>query len=202
MSERPLVFGLGLPRTGTSSLRAAMAELGWRAQTDPFEERRLQLLFEGRITEAVGRDLAAGYTYLSEPYFAFADQVREAYPSAVMIYTVRDFVSWRTSLKAFLSDRPRRSMPYFVASRDAFTPAQRVLIALAWGRWLPWLTPTAAWWRSMADAPHARSIDVCKGEGWLDLIDALGPAAPARIDVHLSRFPHHNATPTRRALED
>jgi hypothetical protein len=197
-----------------------MVMLGWRAQTDPFEERRLQMLFSGQVREAIERDVAAGFTYLSEPYFAFADEVCRAYPGAPVVYTVRDFAAWRASLKTFLADRPRRSEPCVITTRtgsggvERLTAAQRILVSLAYGRWLPWLTPTAAWARSLASAPKCATLDVCKGEGWAELGDVLYEQWSKRFSgaaFEVSRvplppglppFPHHNATPTRHALED
>lgn len=192
---RPLVFGLGLPRTGTSSLRAAMAQLGWRVQTDPFAERRLQRLFAGDVRGAVKADIAAGYTYLSEPYGAFAEQVLDAFPRVPAIITVRDQGAWKRSLRRYLEGRPpRRQRPSWAKPRRG---AQRVLASLVWGGKPPLLSTSAAWWTSLALCAREQvlMLDVCAGQGWGELCPFLGWPVPG------VPFPRENATEARRAVE-
>ncbi len=78
---RGLVINLGLPRTGTSSVRAAMRQLGYKVQDDPFAPWRVQLLLRDprplveRVGDMLDADFAAGYEFLSEPYNFVPDEV-------------------------------------------------------------------------------------------------------------------------------
>lgn len=122
-----MIIGIGLPRTGTSSLRVAVERLGYKAQTNPFDPRRLDNLFAGNVRAAVEADLASGATYLSEPYYAFVPGLVEAFPEAKFIHTLRSSYSWKNSWRRYHRKTPQHTLYH------PHTVIQRALLASAFG---------------------------------------------------------------------
>jgi hypothetical protein len=86
------IFGIGLSRTGTTSLHAALGILGYRSIHYP------QL---DRLYELVDDHDAASDTPVACSY----RQLDARYPGSRFILTVRDFRAWLESTRAF-ADRP------------------------------------------------------------------------------------------------
>lgn len=78
------VFGIGLPRTGTTSLTVALSRLGYNTWHYP------PTLEEGRQADATCDGLIAAHWR----------QLLQAYPDAKYILTVRDVPSWLDSYRA------------------------------------------------------------------------------------------------------
>jgi len=189
MSDGPII-GIGLPRTGTSSLREAMRILGYRVQGDPYNARRMRRLADGDLAGAIRHDTAQRYTYLSEPYYGWAPQVVAAGWRAII--TTRELGPWKASLTAYTRRKPRGVRPEWLRPR---TSAQRILRSMAFGGRPPIVSPTAAWsshlalaWRCLRDCPEqVLVLDVCGGEGWEPLCEWLGVPVPDVL------FPWRNA---------
>lgn len=81
---RPLVFGIGLPRTGTCSLSAALVVLGRKVQHFPYKFQEHSALYT-RVKDAFVDVTIMGI----RPSCLLA-----AYPNALMIYTIRENASW------------------------------------------------------------------------------------------------------------
>lgn len=179
-----LVVNVGLPRTGTSSVRRAMGYLGWRVQDDPFANWRLKLLFGGHVIEAIEADVKAGFDFLSEPYYAWGQQVAAevARLGGICFQTVREPGSWVASLER-QAERPRLIRPDFHPSTER--PAEHVLLATRDGGGV--LQPVAlrAW--LSAAAVVVPDLKVCAGEGWDRLCQIVGAPVPPGVS-----FPREN----------
>jgi GT2 family glycosyltransferase len=167
--DRPRVFGLGLAKTGTSSLHAAMAHLGYRAvHHGPPEMRRAiaDARSEGRpMLSAVDPELDA-FCDIEDVNRGYAALDRD-YPGSKFILTVRDVESWVASRI--------RHVEHNRALRDAGRPHGDFLDVDVDG------------WLAEREAHHAEVlahfagrpddllvIDLCAGQGWERLAPFLG----------------------------
>lgn len=191
MIQLPLAINVGLPRTGTSSFRAAMRRLGWSVQTDPFDPTRIDLLMRGKVREAIERDVAAGFNFLSEPYYIAADAAAREVRAmgGIALCTLRREEEWKRSVRAYTEGK--RERPWLM-DLPLTTFAQRVL-ALAWRG-----IPCDLEWDAMdpdvfgpEDAPYdaGESLYLCGEQSefnWFYLFETLGRDWP-------EPFPHVNA---------
>jgi hypothetical protein len=109
-----LVIGAGLPRTATSSLQAALEELGFdpclhMAQIIPHPDRMETLIeaateSDNQRRQKLIRQLVDGYeTVCDMPAVFFLPELLEIYPEAKIILTTRpDAVAWAKSCYASL----------------------------------------------------------------------------------------------------
>ena len=118
MRWRKLVFGVGLPRSGTTSVRVAMEQLGYYAITDPHADELVDDLLNGnvdvlcdRIARAATRWRVENHAgiYVGEPVYA-ADPAKLVahFPDAGWLYINRERTDWMRSLQEFTAKRPGR----------------------------------------------------------------------------------------------
>ena len=102
-----MIFGIGLSKTGTTSLFTALDELGYRSAT--YRHLRglgLDEWFEGDFE----RDYLAGYDAATDlPLATFFPQLDLRYPSSRFILTVRDLDSWLESARNHFTRPPATS---------------------------------------------------------------------------------------------
>ncbi|KAL6079682.1 Sulfotransferase family protein [Balamuthia mandrillaris] len=113
-SGSPKVFGVGLPRTGTTSLNEALNELGIRStQYSAATVEDLLVMptagdVKGFSVDIVRRwDDFSAVTDAPMPYFF--EELLLMYPNAKFILTVRNVTQWWPSLKAHLERNPAPS---------------------------------------------------------------------------------------------
>ncbi|MCG5218552.1 sulfotransferase family protein [Streptosporangium sp. KLBMP 9127] len=111
------VIGAGFPRTGTSSMKAALERLGFGPCYHMFN-----ILSDGRQVDR-WLPLASGapvdWDQVFEGFGSSQDwpasffwrQQAEAYPDAKVVLTVRDPHRWYASMKMLLANGPGRAMP-------------------------------------------------------------------------------------------
>lgn len=90
---KPKIFGVGLSRTGTVSLTAALKRLGWNAVHYPH-------LF--RVIELANQVDALTDT----PVIVYMEALDRLYPDARFVLTVREEESWIDSLRRHYGRRP------------------------------------------------------------------------------------------------
>lgn len=100
---RPKVFGLGLSRTGTRSLTAALQVLGWRTVHYPVDRATLECLARGDVRFAALEHYDGITDITVAPYYEDLDH---AYPGSKFVLTVRDEESWLRSCRNHWSHRP------------------------------------------------------------------------------------------------
>ena len=104
MSEigKPKVFGLGLSRTGTRSLTAALRVLGWQTEHYPTDRGALEALARGDV-RFPHLERCDGLTDITvSPYYEDLDV---AYPGSKFVLTVRDEETWLRSCANHWSGR-------------------------------------------------------------------------------------------------
>ena len=98
------VFGLGLSKTGVTSLREALRILGWRRTA------AMGLDFYPRVLDSALPTTRALRTYFAEvdastdlPYALFAPELLRAFPSAAFVLTTRELQPWWQSVQRQLA---------------------------------------------------------------------------------------------------
>ena len=89
------VFGIGLSRTGTTSLNEALTLLGYRSKHYPIE---MLTLNSGRL--GINLQLVAKYDALTDtPIARFYQELDLAFPGSKFILTIRDMEGWLRSCR-------------------------------------------------------------------------------------------------------
>jgi hypothetical protein len=191
------IFGVGLNKTGTSSLTRACEILGFSAMHHSMEgwpSKRISAAAESNI--AAGMDLFTGMPEVAahdaffdvrivEQYFSHLD---EDYPDSRFILHVRDLDSW-------LDSRERHVHRNIAAMKVG--KSNRTWLTVDRDAW-------ATEWHQQCERVRSHfagredvllEIDVAGGDGWEKLAPFLGRAVPG------VQFPHQNKAPStwRRA---
>lgn len=118
LQQREKVFGIGLSKTGTSSLTQALNILGIRSIHFPHDEQTFAELKRGEYRLSVLRDYQSATDTPVSPFYA---QLDRAWPGSKFILTVRDKASWLRSAEAHwrvLKEGPRANEQQFQAYVD------------------------------------------------------------------------------------
>jgi hypothetical protein len=162
------VFGIGLGKTGTTSLAAAMATLGLRVKHSPRYVDEIQ-------EHDFSNDIAVAWR------FRFLDFV---YPNAKFILTVRELRSWLASCAA--KDAQKSSKGTLRRQENRFmcfgrTNYKESDFILAYQRHLEDVTA------HFRDRPEKLLVmNICEGDGWGKLCPFIG------VQVPNIPFPHNN----------
>jgi len=173
-----VIFGIGLSKTGTTSLFAALAELGYRAATYRHMRRLgLEDWWQGRFET----DYLAHYDAATDlPLATFYVQLDERYPGSKFILTVRDIESWIASAAKHFAEEPASDF-----GRDVRL-ATYGSVGFHEGRFRRvYAEHVRCVQEYFADRPDSLlTVDVIGGEGWEKLCPFLGRARPE------APFPH------------
>ncbi len=90
------IFGIGLPKTGTSSLSAALKILGYQVCDFPSDESTVAELRAGNYQLSILKQFDA---LTDIPIPAIYPQLDTVYPNSKFILTVRDLNSWLDSCR-------------------------------------------------------------------------------------------------------
>ena len=171
-TERPRVFGIGLNRTGTTSLDAALWHLGWTSTHNPPAERMAHADFGLFSTDDepfnAGTDVSVAACYR---------ELDEAFPGSKFVLTVRDAEDWLRSIVNHFAKLPKWS-----GEGDWKTIRERVYASA-------WPTPEQflAGYRAhlVGVANHFRNrpddllvMNLTAGDGWDKLCPFLGVPIP------------------------
>lgn len=163
-SMQEIIFGIGLPRTGTRSLTAAMTALGYRSQHYFDQQQWSSLVMRQEPQIDFACDL---------PVPIFMDDLAASFPNARFIFTDRGLDTWGPSMRALLS-------------RNGWGRSSE------WARWrelllgrednLPHLLRVFSNYREKAKNLSASRdvlfMDIEKGDGWEPLCEWLGAPIP------------------------
>ena len=179
--HRPKVFGIGLSKTGTTSLARALEVLGF-ATADFINPCSEELLRE--------RDIPLFDALTDTPIACQFEALYARYPDARFIYTKRPLESWETSFDNYFRhslnlasfadmDRIINGSPQ-IKHGDPFRDIFNRL-------YVPYATPREAYLAHekrvlsfFAERPQAQflELDIFAGEGFPELARFLGVAAP------------------------
>jgi hypothetical protein len=96
------IFGIGLSRTGTSSLTKALNLLGLRVIHYPSDVITYQELSHGNYKLSILEKYDGITDIVCSPFFVQFDQT---YPNSKFILTIRDIESWLVSLESHWASR-------------------------------------------------------------------------------------------------
>jgi Sulfotransferase domain len=167
------VFGIGLSRTGTSSLACALADLGLHALHYPWSREQIDTVDAATDT----------------PVAAWFRELDAAYPGAKFILTQRNLPDWLDSCETFWQkasgnfDGFPSSIHRQLYGREDF---DRLAFAMAYSR-----HQSEVLNHFSGRERDLLLMDVCDGDGWEQLCPFLG------LDIPSTAFPRRN---TRAAI--
>ncbi|GIH69957.1 sulfotransferase family protein [Sphaerimonospora thailandensis] len=216
------VIGAGLPRTGTTSLKAALERLGFGPCYHMFEIMAHPEYAEHWLPAGSGSPVDWDRTFegyrscVDWPASYFWRELAETYPDAKVVLTVRDPAGWYTSLHALMTNGPRQAfeehaheagntvMAAVESLRPLLQKIGRSVFEEEWrfGEKAPdEMSAIAAYHRHVAavreSLPPERLLVFDVRQGWGPLCAFLGVDPPAA-----EPFPHLNdAESLRRSIE-
>ncbi len=181
------VFGLGLSKTGTSSLTDALNLLGVRAIHYPHDDQTLRELRAGQYRLSLLEEFQAITDIPVAPFYA---QLDHAFPESKFVLTVREKEAWLRSCEVHwrLLMQWSENFPEFKTFHE-FAGACTYGVAEYNRERFSFVydTHVANVCAYFSDRPDDLLVmDICAGEGWEKLCPFLGldhPGAP---------FPHAN----------
>jgi hypothetical protein len=186
----PKIFGIGLSRTGTSSLAKALKVLGIRTKHYPADNTTFAELRGGDFRLSILERRQALVDISIAPYYA---QLDELYPGSKFILTVRDIDAWlrsvRTLFEVWRDSDPHREFTDFIWAVVYGTHTFNE------GRFR-YVYETHV--RNVQEFFSARPgdlliMDIAAGDGWGALCRFLGRSVPT------APFPHRNSEKDMRA---
>jgi len=109
------IFGIGLSRTGTKSLTAALKKLGFKIVHYPTDRKTYQELIYNRNDFSLLKNFDGITDITVVPYFV---QLDNKYPNSKFILTGRDKESWLVSMKKhFKYNKISEKRPYFLTEK-------------------------------------------------------------------------------------
>lgn len=155
------IFGIGLSKTGTTSLTVALGLLGYRAVHCPY------LL---RIDDVMAENDAATDTPIALAY----QMLDYRYPGSKFILTHRNGVKWLQSMNTFMPDIPRADwldfIHYWLYGGVSFDSDRLVK---SYGRHRH---QVQSYFAGRPD--QFLELNICAGEGWQTLCPFLGKPIP------------------------
>ena len=182
--SRAKVFGLGLSRTGTKSLTAALARLGLDVAHYPDDPTTVRELLAGHCELTLLRERDGITDITTIPFYREFDRI---YPDSRFVLTVREKDAWLESLRKLLERRPPGDEPARYRDRPELVRFRRFLRERVYGS-----NEFDAERMAAAYDAHHREVrayfegrpddllvlDVTRGEGYDRLCPFLGVGAP------------------------
>jgi hypothetical protein len=187
MTSHRKVFGLGLSKTGTSSLGEALNVLGIRTIHYPSDESTFECLRNGRYRLPILEEYQGAVDIPVAPFFA---QLDAEYPGSRFVLTIRDPQAWLRSVALHweLMLEGWHRYPHFQRFQEFISACVYGSIGFSRERFLyVYETHRRNVERYFADRPgDLLVIDICGGEGWEALCPFLG------VEIPETPFPHAN----------
>jgi hypothetical protein len=186
-TDNQKVFGLGLSKTGTSSLTEALNLLGVKSVHYPFDQATVHELKTGKYDLMLLREFQS---ITDLPAVAFYKEFDAAYPGSKFVLTIRETDSWLRSCEMHwkLLEDWVESFPEFKQAQEFF--GKRVYGRLDFNRdhfaavYEQHVKDVTAHFQ---DRPNdLLSLNICAGEGWDKLCPFLN------VDQPDAPFPHAN----------
>jgi hypothetical protein len=200
------VVGAGLGRTGTHSLKLALEQLLGAPCYHMIEV--FQHLDHVPLWQQAAEGSMPDWTALFDGYAAAVDwpvasfwrEVSEAYPDALILFSVRDPDAWWKSAHATIFEATARRVDDEAVERS---PWDRMIATMWRERFTDAITDADAAKRAYVahnddvrrTAPPERLLEWSPGDGWVPICERLGVPVPD------APFPHSNTTEEFRAMQ-
>jgi hypothetical protein len=183
---RPKIFGLGLSKTGTSSLAQALSELRYKTVHNPSDDETMLALLAGDLGCATIRRHDAICDIMFCRHFRELDRL---YPGSTFILTERDIEAWHGSCRRHWGSRRIASTELWNEELIDFQVYGTVLY-----KHDLFQDAYESHYRAVvdyfADRPkQLLRIDICAGNGWDPLCAHLGFNVPQRPFPHVRPEP-------------
>ena len=180
MSDRPIIFGLGLPKTGTVSLHSAVRRLGWDSL---HSVETLSLPGKNNpdfwpFPEWIEKGRNAFWDF---PVMRFCARLLKEYPDAKYIVSRREVMDWIKSRDWHVGPGTHAG---WQINRKKLRQEH-----LRWSNTIPRLLTEAN--------TNWLDFDLFDGDGWSKLATFLGVNAPPK-----TKFPHYNKQPKFQFTHD
>ena len=185
------VFGLGLSKTGTSSLTEALNLLGVPSIHYPHDARTLQELRAGRYRLSILDEFQGATDIAVAPFYA---QLDRAFPGSRFILTVREKEAWLRSCEVHwrLLMQWWENFPDFKRFHEFASACAYGAVEFSRERFSSVYDTHAAGVRAyFRERPGDLLVmDICAGDGWEKLCPFLGLDAPAAPFPHANEWMH------------
>lgn len=203
------ILGVGLSRTGTSSLHAALQILGFKSLH--YDIRRLHDVLNGSNPRPDFRRYDDVDAVVDLPTAYFYDELRAAYPDCKCILTIRDVDAWWRSISRHFNQRYKLPPPELIHFRARLKQSMRRFLSkqtdsvLDYNLFVTQLrnyiygsaTAHEFLYRKKYEEHNERVLraippdrllimDISAGDEWRKLCSFLGVAVPS------APFPHEN----------
>jgi hypothetical protein len=175
MHRTPYVFGIGLPKTGTNSLTAALNILGIPTVHNRYQGTKINCLISAnqsnnkKLLDPIDQEYQ-GFTDFDG--FEYYETLYTQYPDSVFINTQRDAVSWFNSRA--ISRKIKHSERRVFSYQDVCSISDEYVELLA-----QYFEKTREIQEFFRDKPHRYlELDICAGDGWEKLCEFLNLPAP------------------------
>lgn len=183
------IFGIGMPKTGTSSLNSALGILGVRSCHFPADPTTIQEI----RTAHYRLSILDRYDALTDiPVPAIFAQLDSHWPNSKFILTVRDLDHWLNSCRNAPFNSPK-AIPKMGSKRDFYRILLYGCVSFNEERFTWVYNKHLKLVRdhfSGAKASQLLTLDIANGDGWEKLCPFLGVPIPDRD------FPHANPRKT------
>ena len=180
------IFGIGLSKTGTSSLSEALNMLGIHCIHYPDDPVTLHQLRTGQFRLSILEKYQAVADTPVVPYYA---QLDKEFPGSKFILTLRDIESWLESVKKHWETSPQfEHEPLRKEFQSFIRTAVYGCVDFNEDRFrYVYETHYTNVMNYFSNRPRDLLVmDICNGEGWDQICDFLG------VDKPGSEFPHAN----------
>jgi hypothetical protein len=196
-ADQRKVFGLGLSKTGTSSLGEALDFLGIRTIHYPSDESTFECLRNGRYRLPILEEYQGAVDIPVAPFFA---QLDAEYPGSRFVLTVRDPQAWLRSVELhweLMLDGWHR-YPDFQRFQEFISACVYGSIGFSRDRFLyVYETHRRNVERYFRNRPaDLLVLDICGGQGWEALCPFLGVEIPETPFPHANEWMHQLLTAT------
>src|SRR5262245_42873555 len=181
-SNRPKVFGIGFHKTGTSSLSAALQQLGYRV-TGPNGAMDPDI---SRNAAEIVRSMVPLYdAFRDNPWPLFYKELDVRYPGSKFILTIRPSSEWFASVVRHFGGNvtPMRTWIYGVGSPEGH---ERLYV----DRYERHNREVVEYFEARPES-NLLVMEITRGDGWEKLCPFL------EAELQTSPFPHRNAAGER-----
>jgi hypothetical protein len=190
----PKLFGIGLSRTATTSLHAALQALGIRSIHWVNPQSRNVITADDFLLFDAFSDIPVSYQF---------EQLYHTFPNARFIYTTRSVESWEKSVKRHYQKILGVSLPHELrapAHAQRFDFSAGPMEMNLYGRYRTWREAFEAYEQRVRsffqDKPPEKLLElgICAGEGWEKLCAFLERPIPTQP------FPKTNSGPPKNPV--
>lgn len=188
MSQRPKIFCVGFHKTGTTSLYAALTELGLRTSGTIGHKLTADRL--AREGAALCVSVARRFDAVEDmPWPIFFRELDEAYPKSKFILTTREAEAWHRSVDNHFGDVDSEMHRFIYGKASGRARENKA-------RWIEVMTAHNETVRAhFRDRPgDFLEMDLFAGDGWEKLAPFVGAPVPA------SPFPVKNTNADRESI--